>query len=95
MYGNTICDTAAAVSYSKQIVPLFQSECYSCHSGGSPSGGIAMGTYATDKALASSGRLYGAISYASGYSPMPKDRKLSSCNIAAVKKWIAEGSLNN
>jgi mono/diheme cytochrome c family protein len=95
LYGTTICDTTAAVSYSKQILPIFQRECYSCHSGGSPSGGIAMGTYAADKALASSGRLYGSISYASGYSPMPKDRKLSSCNITMIKKWIAAGSLNN
>lgn len=35
-------------------------------------GGIAMGTYETDKAIALNGKLYGTITYANGYSPMPE-----------------------
>jgi len=90
------CDTAAAVSYSKNVVPLLQQQCYSCHSGGSPSGGIAMGTYATDKAMAVNGKLYGSISFAAGFSPMPQGApKMTTCQLATIKKWIDSGSPNN
>lgn len=92
----TNCDTAAAVSYVKNIVPLFQQQCYSCHSGGSPSGNISMGTYAADKAIAVNGKLYGSISFTSGFSPMPQGApKMSTCQLATIKKWIDSGSPNN
>ena len=97
LYPNSIaCDTTSAVSYTQKVVPILQQQCYSCHSGGSPSGGIAMGTYATDKAIAVNGKLYGSISYASGFSPMPKGgNKLTTCQLAVIKKWIDAGSPNN
>lgn len=89
-------DTSATASYSQKIVPMFQQYCYSCHSGSFPSGGIAMGTYAADKAIAQNGKLYGSVNHAAGYSPMPKGmNKMTSCQIAAIKKWIDNGMLNN
>ena len=92
----TACDTAAAISYAQKVVPLLQQQCYGCHSGGSPSGGIAMGTYATDKAIAVNGKLYGSISYAAGYIQMPSGSpKMSTCQLATIKKWIDSGSPNN
>ncbi|MEQ1798715.1 MAG: hypothetical protein ABL872_12240 [Lacibacter sp.] len=94
--GAATCDTAAAVSYSKNVVPLLQQQCYGCHGGGSPSGGIAMGTYAADKAMAVKGTLYGSISFAAGYSPMPQGApKMTTCQLATIKKWIDSGSPNN
>lgn len=94
--GANTCDTTAVVSYSKNVAPLLQQQCYSCHSGGSPSGNIAMGTYATDKAIAANGKLYGSISYAAGFSPMPSGApKMSTCQLAIIKKWIDAGSPNN
>jgi mono/diheme cytochrome c family protein len=90
------CDTTGAVSYNQQILPLLQQYCYSCHSGSNPSGGITVGNYAADKAIAINGKLYGSISYASGYTAMPEAAaKLSDCQIATVKKWIDENSPNN
>ncbi len=90
------CDTLSAISYSQKVVPLLQQYCYNCHSGGNPSGGIAMGTYATDKAIAVNGKLYGTITYASGYSPMPEGTgRLSDCQIATIKKWIDANSPDN
>ncbi len=92
----TGCDTVLAVSYSQQVVPMLAQQCYSCHTGSSPSGGILMGTYATDKALADNGKLYGTISYASGYSPMPEGApKMSDCQLAIIKKWIDASAPNN
>lgn len=89
-------DTATSASYSQKVVPVLQQYCYSCHSGGFPSGGIAMGTYAADKAIGQNGKLYGSISYAAGYSPMPKGMsKMTSCQIATIKRWIDNGMPNN
>lgn len=97
LYPNNLsCDTSSTISYAQKVVPILQQQCYGCHSGGAPSGGIAMGTYSTDKAIAINGKLYGSISYASGYSPMPKGgNKLNSCQLATIKKWIDAGSPNN
>jgi mono/diheme cytochrome c family protein len=90
------CDTTSAISYSQKVAPLLQQYCYSCHSGGSPSGGIAMGTYATDKAIAINGKLYGSISYNSGYLPMPQGAaKLSDCQITTIKRWIDANTPDN
>jgi hypothetical protein len=95
LYPST-CDTVSVISYSQKVVPLLQQYCYSCHSGGSPSGGISMGTYDTDKAIAVNGKLYGSIVYASGYVPMPQGgTRLSDCEIAIINKWINTNTPNN
>lgn len=96
LYPSKTCDTSGTISYAQKVIPLLQQQCYSCHSGGSPSGGIAMGTYTTDKAIAVNGKLYGSISHASGYSPMPQGAaKMTDCQLATIKKWIDSGSPNN
>ena len=89
-------DTVGAISYGQKVAPMLQQYCYSCHSGSFPSGNIAMGTYSADKAIAQNGSLYGSINHAAGYSPMPQGApKISSCEIATVKKWIDSGMQNN
>ncbi|HMU47774.1 MAG TPA: hypothetical protein PKC72_15490 [Chitinophagaceae bacterium] len=89
-------DTTGSVSYAQKVVPVLQQYCYSCHTGGFPSGGILMGTYNADKTIAVNGKLYGSINHSSGYSPMPKGMpKLSNCQIIMIKKWIDTGMLNN
>ena len=94
--GNTVCITTGTMSYTQNVMPLLQQYCYSCHSGNFPSGNILMGTYAADKAIALSGKLFGCISYQAGFSPMPKDQpKMNNCEIATIKKWIDTGVLNN
>ena len=97
LYPVTACDTTKTISYTNDIVPLFESQsCYSCHKGSSPSGGISMGSYSADKVLADNGKLLGSISQAPGYKPMPKDlAKMPDCKISTVKKWIDSGSPNN
>lgn len=90
------CDTATTVSYNQTIVPLFQQQCYGCHNNASTGGGILMGNYTADKAIAANGKLYGSVTHASGYSAMPKGAaKLNNCQIASIKKWIDAGTPNN
>jgi hypothetical protein len=89
-------DSTGTISYSVKIVPMLQQNCYSCHTGNFPSGNALMGTYAADKAMAQSGKLYGTINHSAGFSPMPKGMsKMSNCQIATIKKWVDSGMLNN
>jgi hypothetical protein len=91
---NTVCDSTGVISYSAKVAPILTANCYSCHIANQ--GGIAMGTYATDKIIATNGKLNGSINHISGFSPMPKSAsKMSTCNLAIIKKWIAAGSPNN
>ncbi len=95
LYPDTACDTAA-VKYSSTIVPVVGSFCYACHAGNTPSAGIRLDTYAGIQLQAANGRLLGAVSHSSSYSPMPKNgNKLSLCNIAKIRKWIDAGYPNN
>lgn len=89
------CDTTN-VKYSTHIKPLIENNCQGCHSGASPGGGIDLATYAGVKAIADDGKLFGTISYLSGYSQMPKNgNKLTDCQINMVKIWINQGSPQN
>ena len=95
LYPNTVCDTAM-VTYSTSVAPVLSSFCNSCHSGATPSAGIKLGTYDDVKIQAANGRLWGAVSHATAYSPMPKNApKLNACNLAKIKKWLDSGYPNN
>lgn len=88
------CDTIT-VTYSKTIVPILTSYCYSCHSGSAPTGGLNLDSYASASAQATSGKLYGVVSHTSG-SPMPKNgTKLEDCKISQIQKWAKAGAPNN
>ena len=89
------CDTSN-VSYSAFVAPLLTTYCVGCHSGGAPSGGIALNSHAGGKTVAQNGRLIGAITWANGYQRMPQgSAKLSDCNIAKIKAWVHDGAPNN
>jgi hypothetical protein len=88
---NMPCDTTS-VTYTGTIWPIIQNNCYGCHSGASPGGGILLQDYTTVKAAAQSGKLYGSIAYQQGYVRMPKNgSQLPGCYIREVKKWIDLG----
>lgn len=96
LYPSAGCDTAAATSYTQKLVPVFQQSCYSCHLTASTGGGILMGNYNADRAIALNGKLFGSINHSAGYSPMPKGgNKLSACQVAMVRRWVAAGAPNN
>ncbi|MEP6749962.1 MAG: hypothetical protein ABJB86_19645 [Bacteroidota bacterium] len=87
------CTIADSVFYTKDIVPILQTNCYQCHSTANDVSGILLDNYGGLKFYAQNGYLYGAISHSSGYRPMPDDGgKLSDCNIAMIKKWIDAGT---
>lgn len=90
------CDTTG-VTYSGTVASLLQGNgCTGCHSGSAPSGNISLSAYAGVQAMAQSGRLYGAISHAAGYAPMPQGgNKMNACAINKIKAWIDAGAPNN
>ncbi|MER3498983.1 MAG: hypothetical protein C4308_10290 [Chitinophagaceae bacterium] len=91
------CDTTN-ITYSTTIRTILQNgSCLSCHGGtGASGGGIILDTYTGVKTVAQNGKLYGAISYSPGYSPMPQNGgKLTNCDIKKVKIWIDSGIPNN
>jgi Planctomycete cytochrome C len=95
LFPQTACDVSN-VTFSRSVVPILSANCYSCHGGNTPSGGIQLDTYTGVKLQADNGKLFGSISHAAGFSPMPKNAgSLSSCNITQIKKWVDAGAPNN
>ena len=91
------CDTTN-VSYSQQVLPILQDNCYSCHGQGNTagSGGINLSTYAALKVYAENGFLVGNVSHAPGYNPMPYGLPmLPACEVNTITAWVNQGILNN
>jgi uncharacterized membrane protein len=94
---NVTCDTTN-VSYSADVVPILQGNCYSCHSTATNagSGGIIFDSYSGLQHWAANGYLIGNITHAPGYVPMPYGGgKLSDCEISKIQAWIDQGTKNN
>jgi hypothetical protein len=95
----TNCGTACdenAFAYTANVKPIISNYCTGCHSGSNASNGMDLSAAAGVKSAASSGRLIGAISHASGYIAMPQGgAKLSDCQINVIQKWLAAGAPNN
>lgn len=93
---NGSCNTAH-VTYSGTVSGLLVSNgCMSCHSGSAPDGNINLQGYTNVKAIAITGKLFGAINHSPGFHPMPKGApKMASCDINKIKAWIDAGAPNN
>ena len=84
------------ISFASDIAPVINLNCRTCHSGGTPAGGIDLSSYSGVQSVALNGRLVGAIDRLSGFVPMPQGgAKLDDCTIDKFKSWIADGAQNN
>jgi Cytochrome C oxidase, cbb3-type, subunit III len=95
--GNASCDTTNS-KYATDVVPILQSNCYSCHgtSTNAGSGGIILQDFSVISNYADNGTLIGVITHATGYPAMPKSGgKLSDCDINTIRSWIENGIQNN
>ena len=93
------CPTATeAVSYARDISPIFDTNCRSCHGATvyqTLGGGNDYSTYQGIKNQSAS-LLLGSVQHAPGFDPMPKSgAKLAVCDIAKIKAWIEAGQPNN
>lgn len=89
------CDTLN-VTYSGTIAPLVAQRCGGCHGGGSPQGGLNLGSWTTLNAVASDGRLARSIRHQPGAPAMPPSGgMLPDCRIRQFLIWIDAGAPNN
>ena len=84
------------MSYTTNIEPIIQRNCYTCHSVAANTANIALEGHNNLMQYVTSGQLMGAINHASGFTPMPQNApKLIACDIAKIEQWIADGAPNN
>lgn len=99
------CQVVENVSFQKNIVPIFEAHCVSCHSGSNASGNLNLEANVAYQNLSDpkSGYLdtinptYSLI-YASMIStsnPMPPNGKLDKCTTDLILKWIQQKAKNN
>jgi hypothetical protein len=92
---NSGCDTTF-ITYSASVNPVLTAYCIGCHSGANAPLGVALDTYPGVKTQATNGKLFGTVNHSSGFLPMPQNgNKLSDCNIAKIRLWVAAGAPNN
>ncbi len=85
--------------FTKEIKPLLEKNCISCHSGGKPAGGLSLVSYSTFKKGGSAGPLvapkledsllFKAVSYRG--PQMPPSGKLPAKDVEVLTRWIASG----
>lgn len=88
------CDISH-VTYAGTVAPLLQ-QCSGCHGGSLPAAGFAVGSYPQVRAKAANGQLLGTLNHDPGYPPMPQGgAKLSDCDLAKLRQWVAAGAPAN
>ena len=100
---NPPCDTTA-VSYSADIIPILDAACIVCHSaatadiagGGNNLEGYSALMNFVEPNDPNASIFYQSVAWISGTSFMPKGgSQLTSCELALVRNWIAQGALDN
>lgn len=90
-----VCDTTN-VTYTNDIIPILQRECYACHGSSAPGGGYILNTFTGLLVSVNDGSLLGAVAHAPGFSQMPKGgNQLPDCEIQFIRTWINQGAPNN
>lgn len=102
---STACQVIDTVSFQKNIVPIFEAQCVSCHSGSSASGNLNLEASVAYQNLSDpkSGYLdtinptYSLLyaSMISSSNPMPPNGKLDKCTTDLILKWIQQKAKNN
>lgn len=89
------CDTTS-VSYSKQILPILEDNCYTCHQGAAASSGIDLSNFTTLQAHVANGDLVSAVTHTGTVTPMPYELPmLPTCEVNTIVAWVDQGALNN
>ena len=95
LYPGNTCVTDN-MSYSSDVLPIIQDNCYTCHNQAGNQGGVTLEGYAAFKVYIDNGKLLGAIKHESGFQPMPQNQpKLIQCQIDKIQAWVDQGALNN
>lgn len=95
LYPSIECQTMN-MSYSADILPIIEADCYACHSTAANFGNVTLEGHAELLKYVNDNSLIGVVKHQPGYSPMPKNvAKLLDCEIEKIEAWILDGALNN
>ena len=95
LYPENTCITEA-MSYSGNVLPILEDNCYSCHDQASNQGGVTLEGYINLKVYVDNGKLLGVIKHEPGFPEMPQNSpQLGGCQIAKIEAWINQGALEN
>ncbi len=84
------------VSYSRNIVPILETNCLTCHNDRVQQGGITLEGYENTIPFVEDGRLMGSIRHDEGFVAMPLTGvSISSCQTKKFQAWIDDGALDN
>ncbi len=99
---------SGAVSYYKQVRPIFQAQCQGCHQPAKAGGGYVMTSFARllaggdskSAAVVASqpdrSHLLEMITPEKGKAEMPKDKPaLAAAEVEVVRKWVAQGAVDD
>ncbi len=99
---NLTCNDSAGCntdnqSFANDIFPIFQQNCVSCHSGGSPQGGRSLSNHSEITAAINdnNANLLQRINHANGVPPMPQSFKMDDCKIDKIEAWVMDGMPDN
>ncbi len=95
LFPDQICDTSN-IKYSIEILPIFEQNCYLCHSSSTPVqyyGNLNLEDPNHIQRVIDNGNLLRNIKHEPGGIPMPQgEAKLSDCNINKIENWINNGN---
>lgn len=92
---NKSCDTVN-MTFSNDVQPILNANCYGCHHEGNAYAGVALDTYDGVKQTVVNEQLIGVINQSPGFNPMPPNgSKLTQCNIDKITDWVNRGAVNN
>ena len=95
LYPDDVCDTTN-ISYAKDILPIFQQNCYLCHYGDVTYGNLDLSNFDYIQRVVDDGDLLRNIKHEPDGIPMPKGgAKLSDCKILKIEQWVNLGIPNN
>jgi hypothetical protein len=90
-----VCDTSD-ITYTNTVASIMNNNCAlsGCHVDGNEMVAFfSLEGYTKAKGAADFGRIVGAISHESGFSPMPKgSNKLDQCTIDQIAAWVDAGA---
>ena len=84
------------MSYTNDILPIIESNCYVCHSDAANFGNVTLEGHANLLVRVNDDSLLGSIRHEDGWSPMPSGApQLLECQINQISAWIDQGAPNN
>jgi len=91
-----VVELTEPLSYSSDILPILETNCYSCHQDASICGDVNLEGYNNLVIRVENGSLLGAIMHEEGWMPMPQGAdKLSDSQIEKISTWVDEDYPNN